>query len=65
MTDNKVWYSGRPDGIGNRIEQLIRIQEYCTENKLQCNYIWNNSYRRTYSPLISFDNIEIVNAEDL
>ena len=38
MTDNKVCFSGRPDGIGNRIEQLINIQEYCIENNLQCNY---------------------------
>ena len=61
MPDNKVCFLGRPDGIGNRIEQLINIQEYCIENNSQCNYIWNNSNFRNYLPLISFDNIEIVN----
>ena len=64
MTDNKVYFSGRPDGIGNRIEQLINIQFYCIENNLQCNYIWNNSNFRNYLPLISFDNIEIMNTKN-
>lgn len=62
--DNKVCFSGRPDGIGNRIEQLINIQEYCIENDVQCNYIWNNTNFRNYLPLISFDNIEIVNTKN-
>lgn len=57
MIDNAVSFSGRPDGIGNRIEQLILIQEYCVENNLRCYYIWNNSNFRKYLPLISFDNI--------
>jgi len=64
MTDNKVCFSGRPDGIGNRIEQLINIQFYCIENNLQCNYIWNNSNFRNYLPLISFDHIEIMNTKN-
>ena len=64
MTDNKVCFSGRPDGIGNRIEQLINIQLYCIENNLQCNYIWNNSNFRNYLPLISFDHIEIMNTKN-
>lgn len=64
MSYNKVYFSGRPDGIGNRIEQLILIQEYCIENNLQCNYIWNNSNFRNYLPLISFDNIEIMNTKN-
>ena len=29
MTDNKVCFSGRPDGIGNRIEQIILIKQIC------------------------------------
>ena len=61
MSNKKIFFSGRPDGIGNRIEELINIQEYCIENNLQCNYIWNNSKFRNYLPLISFDNIELVN----
>jgi len=64
MTDNIVYFSGRPDGIGNRIEQLINIQEFCIENNLHCNYSWNNSNFRNYLPLISFDNIEIVNTKN-
>ena len=64
MPDNKVCFLGRPDGIGNRNEQLINIQEYCIENNSQCNYIWNNSNFRNYLPLILFDNIEIVNTKN-
>ena len=59
MTDNKVCFSGRPDGIENRIEQLINIQEYCIENNLQCNYIWNNSNFRNYLPLILFEILKL------
>jgi hypothetical protein len=64
MSDTKVYFLGRPDGIGNRIEQLINIQEYCIENNLQCNYIWNNNNFRNYLPLITFDNIVIVNKQN-
>ena len=54
-----LYFSGRPDGIGNRIEELIYIQEYCINNNLQCTYIWNNTNFRNYLPLITFDNIDI------
>jgi hypothetical protein len=53
------YFIGRPDGIGNRLEQLINIQEYCNANNLKCIYIWRNCSLRTYDPLISFENIEI------
>ena len=29
MTDNNIYFSGRPDGIGNRIEQIILIKQIC------------------------------------
>jgi len=59
MENSIIYFNGRPDGIGNRIEQLIYIQQYCKENNLQCIYIWNNSYFRNYKCLISFENITI------
>ena len=60
--NNTIYYNGRPDGIGNRIEQLINIQEYCKKYNLNCIYIWNNTFtHRTYEPLIKFDNITIKN----
>lgn len=56
---NTFYFNGRADGIGNRIEQLLYIQEYCKKNNLHCVYIWNNSNFRNYDCLISFDNITI------
>lgn len=57
-------FKGRPDGIGNRIEELIYIQEYCLENNLSCIYFWNNIKIRNYQPLITFDNIKITDKID-
>ena len=34
----EIYFLGRPDGIGNRIEQLIKIQEYCIKNNMKCIY---------------------------
>ena len=55
------YYNGRPDGIGNRVEELIYIQQYCEEKNKECIYIWNNTNRkdRSYDCLISFDKIKI------
>lgn len=58
--NNRFIYHGRSDGIGNRIEELIYIQEYCIENRLWCIYVWNNSGFRSYLPLITFSRIIIV-----
>lgn len=61
MNLNQFIFNGRPDGIGNRIEELINIQEYCVKNDLLCFYVWNNTIKfRSYAPLISFDNITII-----
>jgi len=61
MNTKKFIFNGRPDGIGNRIEELINIQEYCIANNLECFYIWNNKLQlRSYIPLITFDNITII-----
>lgn len=62
---NKFIFIGRPDGIGNRIEQLINIYEYCQKHNVFCIYIWNNRLLwRYYKPLISFDRIEIKTKKD-
>ena len=50
-------FYGRPDGIGNRIEQIIYIQEYCKHYNERCIYIWNNSNYRNYKCMIEFDNV--------
>ena len=53
-------FNGRPDGLGNRIEQLILLEAYCNRNKCKCNYYWNNLYKyRTYDIHIKCKNITI------
>lgn len=53
-------FNGRPDGIGNRIEELISIECYCIENDISCNYYWNNKYKfRSYINLLNCKNILI------
>ena len=60
MENNEVFhFIGRPDGLGNRIEELINIQEFCETNNKKCVYIWNNSQARKYDIFIHFDNIKI------
>lgn len=56
-----IYYLGRSDGLGNRLIQLIRLQEYCETNNQTCIYIWTPSKNknRHYPVRISFDNIEI------
>lgn len=53
------YFIGRPDGIGNRVEELIKIQEYCEVHNMKCIYIWRNTSFRNYSVSITFENIEI------
>lgn len=53
-------FNGRPDGIGNRIEQLLHIEKYCEATNKKCVYKWNNNRRyRRYPIYIRFKHIEI------
>jgi hypothetical protein len=59
-SNNNFIFYGRGDGIGNRVEELIYIQEYCVITNSTCKYIWrNSSSRRTYKCLLTFDRIII------
>tara|TARA_B100000902_G_scaffold399936_1_gene473776 strand:+ start:12077 stop:12790 length:714 start_codon:yes stop_codon:yes gene_type:complete len=53
-------FNGRPDGLGNRIEELINLECYCIQNDISCNYYWNNKYNfRSYNNLLNCKNILI------
>jgi len=53
-------FNGRPDGLGNRIEELINLECYCIQNDVSCNYYWNNKYNgRSYKNLLNCKNILI------
>ena len=55
-----IYYNGRSDGIGNRLEELINLEVYCEKNNLKCNYYWNNIHKhRNYEILIKCKNINI------
>jgi len=57
----KIYINGRPDGIGNRLEELLRIEYHCILNKLTCFYYWDNSgnYNRRYPILFECINVSI------
>ena len=57
---NSFDFNGRPDGLGNRLVELICLEIYCIKNNLKCNYYWRNQYAfRTYKNLFECENITI------
>ncbi len=56
----KFNFSGRPDGLGNRIEQIIMLEGVCSKKNITGNYVWNNSYiHRSYDILFSTKQVSI------
>ena len=41
ITNKKLY--GRPDGLGNRYEELLLLSNYAVDNNLYFKYFWNNS----------------------
>ena len=57
-------FLGRPDGLGNRIEEIIRLESICSKIDAQCDYIWQNQHsERSYDIHLRGDNVSIVNDE--
>lgn len=60
------YFNGRPDGIGNRIEELIYLERYCELNDETCSYFWNNQGARVgrrYPILVTCKHIHIQDQE--
>ena len=56
-----IKFNGRPDGLGNRIEELINLECLCISKNMKCLYYWNNSNsKRIYPYLFNCKNIKIV-----
>ncbi|WP_298480343.1 hypothetical protein [uncultured Maribacter sp.] len=56
---------GRPDGIGNRIEEIILVNAFCIKNKQSANYIWKNKIKaRTYDIKFSLNKVKILKNEE-
>jgi hypothetical protein len=63
MTDFNIL--GRPDGLGNRIEEMILISAFCSKEKKTATYIWNNkNNNRSYSVHLTSPNIVISEKSD-
>ena len=58
--DNKTVFYGRPDGLGNRYEELLLLSNYAVKNNIYFKYIWNNTGKWKYSNKFLAKNIEIV-----
>jgi hypothetical protein len=39
----KNYYKGRDDGLGNRVEEILKLEEYCDKTGETCEYYWNNN----------------------
>jgi phage-related protein len=58
-------FSGRPDGLGNRIEEIMHLEAFCYREGGRCRYIWTNEHRsRTYQNLLKTDRVEIVGSDN-
>ncbi|NDV26714.1 hypothetical protein [Desulfovibrio sp. JC010] len=57
----KFSYIGRPDGIGNRLEEIFKLECLCEQTNSQCEYIWvNRQAFRSYDFLFRADNVHLV-----
>ncbi len=62
---NYFTFLGRPDGLGNRIEELIKIEVICNLKNLKCEYVWLNKFKnRSYDILLYSENIEILSGDN-
>ncbi|WP_029037669.1 O-fucosyltransferase family protein [Salinimicrobium xinjiangense] len=51
---------GRPDGLGNRIEEIILASAFCSKEGQYANYIWNNKIKnRTYDIKLTSNHLKI------
>lgn len=55
----KTIFYGRPDGLGNRYEELLLLSNYAVDNNLYFKYFWNNSGKWKYTNKFLAKNIEI------
>lgn len=58
---NQYNFNGRPDGIGNRVEELILLEAFCNREKIKINYIWNNKWQyRSYEIWLTGNSCNII-----
>jgi len=58
-------FVGRPDGIGNRIEEIIILESICNKRNIIVDYIWNNIHpTRSYDIFMCSKNVKIIYNSD-
>jgi hypothetical protein len=59
-----IYFNGRDDGLGNRLEELIKLDIFCENYNHSLIYRWNNSGKFKYPIIFSSKNIEIVETKE-
>jgi len=62
---NLFSFFGRPDGLGNRLEEIILLESVCSRSNAKCEYIWRNRYStHSYEICFKADHVKIVAEEE-
>ena len=48
----EIYYVGRSDGLGNRIEEIICLETFFVNSNLSGYYIWNNQHAFRRYPIL-------------
>tara|TARA_Y100001970_G_C14256189_1_gene875572 strand:+ start:7702 stop:8568 length:867 start_codon:yes stop_codon:yes gene_type:complete len=57
-------YMGTDDGLGMKINQLIKLNKHCEQNNITFIYVWKNCSYRRYTNHITFNKIKIINIDE-
>ena len=53
-------FIGRPDGLGNRLEEIILLEAVCARDAIACEYVWSSKHaHRAYAVLCSAQRVSI------
>lgn len=58
-------FYGRPDGLGNRYEELALLSDFAVSNNVFIKYYWNNTGNWKYVCRIKAKNIEIIEIDSV
>lgn len=62
---NKFSFLGRPDGLGNRLEEVIMLESICSRANMKCEYIWRNTHpARSYEICFSAGAVTVTTEEE-
>lgn len=62
---NQFSFQGRPDGIGNRIEEIIYLEAICSKLDVTCEYVWRNLHaHRSYEVCFEAERVQVVTVPD-